>query len=233
MKKILVVEDNDEINDLLSNVLRENPELSVIQAYSGTEAKRLLEQEDFQLVLLDLNLPGLNGESILSFVTEKLEVPVIVVTANTSQKSKIDLLTLGADDFIIKPFDLDEVYARSMAVLRRSQKKYTRHQREFVFKDLVLNLDRQEAVISSQPIKLTAIEIKILELLLRHPTKVFTKANIYESVWNESYCGDEAIINTHMSNLRKKLSNKMEKQENYIQTVWGIGYKLAENKNQL
>jgi two-component system OmpR family response regulator len=227
MDHILIIEDNDQINDLLASLLSKNSLFTVRQAYSGTEGLRFLMEEKFQLLLLDLSLPGKNGITILKEVVTHYQTPVIVITATNDQKTKVELLTAGADDFIAKPFDLDEVYARIIAVLRRSKLKSPEATEHHEFKDISVDRQNLQVQIADKQLALTAIELEILLLFMINPKKVFTKANIYESVWKEKYFDDEAIINTHISNLRNKL-NKTGKMAPYIETIWGIGYKLAD-----
>lgn len=227
MKNILIVEDNDQINHLLKEILEKTGNYTITQAFSGTEGLTYLQNKPFHLILLDLNLPGMKGQSLLEVVNQEMHIPVIVITANKDKKTRIEVLTQGADDFISKPFDLDEVLARVTAVLRRSSYSSSNYSENLIYKDISMDRKKHKVMVNNQQINLTAVEYKVLFLLLDNPEKVFTKANIYESVWDEPYFGDEAIINTHMSNLRNKL-NKLGTYDAYIETVWGIGYKLAE-----
>ncbi|MDP4268340.1 MAG: response regulator transcription factor, partial [Bacteroidota bacterium] len=172
-------------------------------------------------------LPGITGEKLLQEIRKKSKMPVIVLSAKNSMISKIDLLGNGADDYIIKPFDTEEVIARVEAQLRRcydygsavqEQKNVLRH------KNLSLDTETHEVKADDQIIILTAKEYAILELLMSHPNKVFTKQNLFESIWRDEYMSDESTINVHISKLRNKLS----KTEDYIQTLWGIGYKMCD-----
>jgi len=224
--RILVVEDDDDINQLLCSVLRGSG-YSPQPAYSGTEAQLYLDKEDWALVLLDLMLPGKRGEELLAEIGEKYRYPVIVVTAEGERESKITALKTGADDYITKPFDLEEVSARVDSLLRRylrvpapSAPKLLRH------KDLTLDPNLKAAAVGDTELTLTAREYDILALLLSNPKKLFTKANLFESVWGEDFIGgEENAINVHMSNLRGKLA-KVNPNEEYIETIWGMGYRL-------
>lgn len=225
---ILVVEDDVDINNLLCKMLGKQG-YKVRSAYSGSEAKMCVEYEEFQLVLLDLMLPGITGEELICEIRKLKIMPVIVISAKTGQDTKVEVLKLGADDFISKPFDTNEVLARIEAQLRR----YMIFSNTFiknntlVFKDLVLNCETLEVTVRSEKIYLTAREFTILELLMDNPSKVFTKANLFEHVWNEEFLGDDNTVNVHISNIRSKLA-KINPDTEYIHTVWGIGYKISD-----
>lgn len=223
---ILIVEDDNQINNMLALLLTKNG-YNVRQAYSGTEAKLYLEQTDFHLVLLDLMIPGINGEQLLLDIRKTKQVPIIVLTAKLDRQLKLDLLRAGADDYITKPFDLEEVSARVYSNIRRYM-EFTNSgniSERLTYKDILMDKDTKEVYVNSNDVILTAREFSILELLLTHPKKVFTKANLYESIWGDEYLGDDNTVNVHMSNLRNKLT-KANPKEDYIETIWGMGYKL-------
>lgn len=226
--KILIIEDDPDINDLLSDILmRESYE--VTKAYSGSEGKLLLSNNDYDLILLDLMLPGISGENLIEEIRRIKVMPIIVISAKTSKEDKINVLRLGADDFIAKPFDIEEVVARVEAQLRRYTKFSTNisNSDNITYKNLYLNRESHEVYVNNKLINLTLREYSILELLLTNPKKVFTRANIFESVWKSEFLGDDNTVNVHMSNLRSKI-NSVDKDTEYIQTVWGIGFKLKE-----
>lgn len=215
---ILIVEDDSAINDLLAEILRRGG-YSPVQAYSGTEARLLITQDTYSLILLDLMLPGLSGEQLLPLIRQRSESPVIVLSAKETLQDKINALHIGADDYMTKPFDEGELLARIEANLRRagsvvSGKSILR------FKELELDREARQAYAKGNPVTLTAREFDILELLMSNPSKVFTKSNIYHSVWNDEFLGDDNTVNVHISNIRSKLGGE------YIQTVWGIGFKM-------
>ncbi|THF79567.1 response regulator transcription factor [Cohnella fermenti] len=224
--RVLVVEDDDDINRLLCGVLARSG-YAPQPAYSGTEALLYLEREMWGLVLLDLMLPGLRGDELLSVISAKGDTPVIVITAENERETRIGSLKKGADDYITKPFDLEEVSARIESLLRRFRRlpaaaspKLLRH------KDLVVDPEAKSVRAAGRELVLTAREYDILELLLSQPKKLFTKANVFESVWGEPFLGgEENAINVHMSNLRSKLA-KANPNEEYIETIWGMGYRL-------
>lgn len=223
--KILIVEDDIDINNLLNEILIDE-EYHIVQSYSGTEAKLLLERETFDLVLLDLMLPGLPGEEIVTLIRKKYTMPIIIISARLDITTKVNLLQLGADDFIEKPFDIEEVLARIEAQLRR-YKEFSKLEgkKELSHKKLVLLEDEMEVKIDGISLKLTKKEYEILYLLLSYPKKVFTKANLFEQVWEDEVYVDDNTLNVHVSNLRNKIS-ELDSENEYIETVWGIGFKL-------
>ena len=230
MPKILIVEDDNDINQMLKDLLTAH-HYEVKQAFSGTEALMHMENREPQAVILDLMLPGMNGEEVLAHIKEKYpEVVVLVASAKEDVKTKVALLRSGAEDFISKPFDTEELLARLEVVLRRNGKEHIQKSGQaetdsLQYKDIVMEPENFKITVSGEEVKLTKREFMILELLMRHPEKVFTKNNIYESVWNEEFLGEENAVNVHISNIRQKLA-KINDKENYIQTVWGIGFKM-------
>ena len=220
--KIAVIEDDHEISRILKDLL-ENNGYEVIQAFDGSEATKLLVEESPQLVLMDLMLPYKSGERLISELREHSDTPVIVISAKSMMETKLEVLRLGADDYIIKPFDLDEVLVRIEVVLRRSGALRMRSVLEW--DGLSFDTEENRAFVSGEPIQLTAKELMLLKLFLEHPKKVYTKAELYESVWNEEYLYEDNTINVHVSNLRSKLKKVSGK--DHISTVWGIGYRLG------
>ena len=220
------MEDNKDVNHVLKEALEQAGYASE-SAYDGLTAMDLLKNRTYTLVLLDIMLPYRSGDNILKELRTFSQVPVIVISAKDMVGTKVDLLKLGADDYITKPFDLDEVVARVESNLRRyvTQDKKPEVLR---FHDLSLDVEAKRAMINEVELDLTAKEVAILELLLRSPKKVFTKANLYEIIWQEVYYGDDNTIKTHMSNLRSKLKEVSPNKE-YIETVWGLGYRMKES----
>ena len=222
---ILIIEDDEDINRLLCNIIRKNGYMPK-SAYSGTEALIYLESQKWDMILLDLMLPGLSGEEILRKVTKESLIPVIIISAKLETQAKITALRAGADDYITKPFDIEEVSARIDSCLRRYRRTLDEPlTTQLCYKDLVLDQDAKKVFVEGHELKLTAIEYEILFLLMSSPNKVFTKANLFESVWHEPFHGDDNTINVHMSNIRNKLS-KSNPEEEYIETIWGMGYRL-------
>lgn len=222
---ILVVEDDNDINELLCKIILKS-QYHPQPAFSGTEALLYLEKQEWDLVLLDLMLPGINGEEILAKITSTSSTPVIIISAKNTQQTKIDSLRSGADDFITKPFDVEEVSARIESLLRRYKNTTeTGKQKGLTYKDIHIDVEAKTVYVNGAALSLTVREYTILVLLMTSPKKVFSKSNLFESVWNEPYHGDDNTVNVHMSNLRNKLS-KANADEEYIETIWGMGYRM-------
>ena len=222
LNSILIVEDNIHINNMIKDLLEQN-NFKVTQAYSGTEALLLTEKFKFNLIILDLMLPGLSGEEVLENVRKVSNIPIIGLSAKNDINSKVYLLKNGADDYITKPFNNDELLARIEVLIRRNT--FSSFNDLYKYKNLTLNKSTLEVKVNNQKLHLTKKEYLILELLLSNPKKVFTKSNIFESISNESCIGEDNSINVHISNLRQKIS-KVDSSTKYIETVWGIGFKL-------
>lgn len=231
MSKILVVEDDKEINRLLCEYL-ESQNYTVLQAQNGLEALNMLrDRADIDLVLLDLMLPLQSGDVVLAKLREFSDVPVIVLSAKNTVQTRIDVIRMGADDYITKPFDLDEVAVRIEAVLRRMQKEMEPEKQEKIqYRSLVMDCMAKTVTVKGNVLVLTSKEYMILELLLRNPAKLFSKANLFESVWNEPFYNEDSTLKVHMSNLRNKIKQYAGDEE-YIETVWGMGYRLKQEKN--
>lgn len=224
MSTILIVEDDVNINEMLKVALQKEG-YSCIQAFSGTEGRLVLSQEEPDLVLLDLMLPGMSGETLLEEIRQtKRAVPVIVLSARDEMDSKVDMLLSGADDYVVKPFEIREVLARVQVQLR----KRTGQEEKKVLEHNGLLLDTEEQQIYVDGVRLEGItrqEFLILQLFLRWPKKVFSKEEIFEAAWEEPFMGETKAIDVHISNIRKKM--KAISERSFIDTVWGIGYTLS------
>ncbi|CEQ15212.1 response regulator [Paeniclostridium sordellii] len=228
-ENILVVEDDVDINNLITKTL-EKHDYKVTQAFSGSEALLQLSISEFKLILLDLMLPGMSGEDIINKTREKKEIPIIVISAKTSLQDKVNVLNIGADDYIIKPFELEEVIARVNSLLRR-YKKYeinTPSNEVYKFKNIMLEEETRKVKVKEKEIHLTGYEFDILSILIKHPNRVYSRESLYEQVWKNGYYGEDNSVNVHISNIRKKIKSVAE-DEDYIKTVWGIGFKLNNN----
>ena len=223
---ILVVEDDQDINRLLCRILADGG-YDVRPAFSGSEAVLWAEQYDYDLVLLDLMLPGLTGEEFIARMRKKKTMPILVLSAKAGLEDRVNVLRLGADDFIPKPFDNAEVLARVEAQLRR-YKQFSGGPggKVLTHGDLVLDKESVTVTAAGKPVPLTAREFHILTLLMEHPKKVFTREQLYQQVWGGEYMGDDNTVNVHISNLRSKLAKASPTE--YIKTVWGIGFKLND-----
>lgn len=234
-KTILIVEDNREISDMLSTFLSENG-YETECAYNGLEAAACLKKREYTLILMDLMLPYRSGNDLIKELRTRSNVPVICLSARSGMETRLEVLRMGADDYILKPFDLNEVLVRIEVVLRRScgntgQLDSQDGEKKLMFKNLVLDMEGKCAVIKGTPLSLTAKELAILQLFLEYPNKTFSKANLYEAIWQEPYYYEDNTLNVHMSNLRNKLK-KMDDGVEYIETVWGIGYRLAASNSK-
>ena len=226
MYKILIIEDDEKISKMESTLLMKSG-YEVRTAFSGTEALLVMEKEEFDLLILDLMLPGLSGEEVLTQIRKSRDVGILCVSAVDDLTRKVDIIRNGADDYITKPFNNDEFLVRVEALLRRSKNNDPVQQNLLTFKDIVMNPEHHTVNVNGIDILLTGKEYAILELLMQNPKKVFTKDNIYESVWMEEYLPEDNAVSVHISNLRNKLASA-NKTESYIKTVWGIGFKMEK-----
>lgn len=241
--RVLIIEDDADINHIVTTHLTRTG-YTCTQAFSGTEAQLLLENgaardcnaassPAFDVVICDLMLPGLTGEELISLIREQdAAMPVIVTSARTATTDKIDLLKLGADDYLAKPFDLDELTARIEVQLRhRGRTGATTSNSDgddsaLHFRSWELDPEARTFTAAGMPVELTRIEFNIVEILMRRPKRVFTKAELFEQAWDEPYAADDNTVNVHVSNIRSKL--KANGTQDYIKTVWGMGFKLVE-----
>ena len=224
---VLVVDDEPKILSMIENFLK-NEGFKVSTAQEGIAALRLFAQVQPQAVILDLMLPGMNGLDVCKEIRKNSTVPIIMLTAKTEEIDKLLGLELGADDYITKPFSLKELAARLRAVLRRTN-QYSEKQGEQVIIRGNLQIDpaKREVRVKGELIYLTPTEYNILYILARNPGRPYSRLQLLNMALDESYQGYERVIDTHVSNIRKKIEpNPAEPY--YIQTVYGIGYKFGE-----
>lgn len=219
MKTILIVDDDVCIGDMLQEVLVKEG-YRTARAYSGTEALLYLSGNRPDLILLDLMLPGLSGEELLPLIEG---IPVIVVSARSETADKVDLLLSGADDYITKPFDTDELLARIAVQLRRPAAGTSSL---LAFNGIRLDTASRTAEVDGQPVRLTKTEYAILKLLMQNPSQVITKSVMLDRISEDTPDCVESSLKVHVSNLRKKLKDVNGK--DYIEAVWGIGFKMNE-----
>ncbi|MCI8310462.1 MAG: response regulator transcription factor [Clostridia bacterium] len=219
MKKILVVEDDNDIHKLIKELL-EKEHYIVKSAYSGTEALTIIKNNNIDLILLDLMLPGINGEDIVKKVNKT--IPIIVISAKTSSTDKVKVLLDGANDYITKPFEKIELLARIQVQLRMSHEQ----DKNLKYKDIELLEDNKTMKIQSHQITLTRTEYTIMRELLLNPNKVVTKNRLLDLITTDAENCDESSLKVHISNIRKKI-RKITLEE-YIEAVWGIGFKMKQ-----
>lgn len=224
--RILVVEDDSDTNALLCRILSRR-RLPGGQCISGTEAQLRLQMEEYDLLLLDLMLPGLAGEELIAWLRAEKMMPVIVLSAKAGLDARVNALRLGADDFtrsLLKRRGARRLEAqlRRCRLFSPAQQSHRLH-----IGRLMLDSETMEAQANGRKLALTAREFAILELMMRYPRRVFTRENLYEQIWGEPYYGEDNTVNVHISNLRAKL-HKADPKGEYIKTVWGIGFKMAQ-----
>ncbi len=223
MARILIIEDDTDINNSTAAYLRRQGCVCA-QAFSGTEGLLLWRQGGFDLLLVDLMLPGLSGSELIAEVRKTSRVPAIVLSARTELSGKVELLGSGADDYMTKPCQLEELWARIQVQLRHA--RAGSFGEPLRFREWTLDPEGMTLTAAGRPVNLTAHEFRIVELLAGSPRRVFTRQQIYEAVWQEAYAVEDKTITVHISNIRAKL--RPSGTDGYIQTVWGIGFKLAE-----
>ncbi|MCR5123362.1 MAG: response regulator transcription factor [Ruminococcus sp.] len=221
MPRIAIIEDDKEISGILNELLTRNGYQTEC-AFDGGRASIMLREESFDLVLMDLMLPYKDGGSLIAELRSRSDTPVIVISAKSMTETKLEMLRLGADDYIIKPFDLDEVLVRIEVVLRRTGAAQKRD--SITIGDITYFTKENRTECQGEPLKLTAKELMLLKLFMESPQRVYSKAELYETVWEQQYYYEDNTINVHMSNLRSKL--KKASGHDCIETVWGIGYRM-------
>jgi len=224
--RILVIEDHQMVLQLIDSVLTKEG-YSVIKSESGDQGLRAFFQSHYDLVILDLMLPQIQGDEVLREIRKESDVPIIIISAKDTDIDKALLLTLGADDYLTKPFSTIELIARVKAVLRRSKVIFENPSQIKEIGSLKVDFDNFEAFRDDKPLYLTLKEFLILKLFLTNPNHVFTKEQIYARVWNEPYLENDNVINVHMRRLREKIEEEPSK-PTVIKTIWGIGYKYEE-----
>ena len=198
MPHILLVEDDADINNSTAAYLHRQG-CTCTQAFSGTEGRLLWRDGGFDLLLIDLMLPGLSGGELIAEVRKTSAVPVIVLSARTELSDKVELLGAGADDYLTKPYQLEELWARIQVQLRHASTALAGE--TLRFRDWQLDISEMSLLAAGQPVELTAHEFRIVELMVRRPKKVFTKQQIYEAVWQETYAVEDKTITVHISNI--------------------------------
>lgn len=225
---VLIVEDDVNINGLLKEALEKEGYICT-QAFSGTEARMILQGERYSVILLDLMLPGIPGEEVLRDIRKKGNTPVIILTAKDTIDDKVEFLRGGADDYVTKPFQTGELAARVKSQLRRYQKFGVQDPAERTDEISLENLHIDKSLHAveafGKQVHLTHLEFEILYLLASHPGKVFSTDEIFERVWKEKSYDMSNTVMVHIRRLREKLEGRQRKAQ-IIKTVWGVGYKI-------
>jgi len=226
-KTIMIVDDEEKIVDVVRSYL-ENKGFGVVIAYNGADALRLFERRPPALIILDLMLPDISGEDVCRTIRKKSRVPIIMLTAKIEEEDILKGLEIGADDYILKPFSPRQLTARVEALLRRVSAEPVPIASEVSYNDgeLVADSLRHEVRKDGIPIALTPNEYKILMILLKYPTKVFTRDELIRFAFENDYEGYDRIIDTHVKNIRQKIENDPKSPE-YIVTVHGVGYRFG------
>ena len=219
MNKILVVEDDLDIQELLQNFLQESG-YDITVANDGLEAINLFSDDDFDLILLDILLPKIDGFSVCEFIRKKSQIPIIILTALNGEKEQIKGLDLQVDDYITKPFSMPVLVRKIAAVLRRTSKTSNQEHKTISYDNLILDFDDYTASVNGISYELTQREFEVLRELLLNQGRILTRQNLLNKLWKYDFYGDERVIDTHIKNLRKKLNIT------FIQTIRGVGYKI-------
>lgn len=230
---ILLIEDDIEIIEMLRNYLTKEG-YNVSAAFNGLDGITLFRQSVFDIVVVDIMMPKLDGIEVIKLIRENSSVPILIMSAKDSDIDKAIGLGFGADDYIAKPFSLIEISARIKASIRRATTysnprlaaadQASSTSKVLIFGELHIDLDNYSASKHGNDLKLTAKEFEILKLFATNPNRVFTKAQLYGFIWNDEYYGDENVINVHIRRLREKIEDQPS-EPRYIKTLWGIGYK--------
>ena len=218
MKKILVIEDEKDIQNIIKAFL-ENADYKVETADDGLEGINLIQKNSYDLVLLDIMMPQIDGFVVCEMIRKNNNVPIIIITALTDEESQLKGFDKLADDYITKPFSMPVVLKHIEAIFRRTDNN-NETSNILKYKNMILNIENYEVYVDNQKVTLTYREFEILKLFLENQGKVFTRDNILNSIWGYDYFGDDKIVNTHIKNIRKKLGY------DYIETVRGVGYKI-------
>jgi DNA-binding response OmpR family regulator len=232
--RVLIADDEREIRDLLKKYM-ERELYKVDVAVDGEEALHLFDKNSYNLVILDLMMPRVDGIEVCRRLRNKTNVPILMLTAKDHEVEKILGLSIGADDYITKPFSINEVVARVKALMRRflilgsdgSAQEKTR----ITFKGISIDLKKYTVNIAGEEITLTAKEFELLKFFVSHPEQVFTKTQLFRNVWDSNYIEDDNTVMVHIRKLRKKIEADPSNPQ-FIQTVWGIGYKFTGEKDE-
>ena len=226
-QKIVVVEDDINIAELLRLYL-EKDGFEVLIAHDGGEGLRLAESEKPDLVMLDIMLPIMDGWQVCRAIRKNSKVPIIMLTAKGETEDKVTGLEMGADDYIVKPFEVKELLARVHAVLRRTGEEVPQQGKKLTYDKLVINLDSYELIVDGKKVDTPPKEMELLYHLAATPNRVYTRNQLLDEVWGFDYFGDSRTVDVHIKRLREKLEGVSDKWT--LKTVWGVGYKFESEE---
>ncbi|RFB38368.1 response regulator transcription factor [Brevibacillus sp. VP] len=233
--RVLIVDDEKEIRDLLRKYL-ERELYQVDVAVNGEEALQMFEKNKYSLMVLDVMMPKVDGIEVCRRLRNKTNIPILMLTAKDHEIDKILGLGIGADDYITKPFSINEVVARVKAMMRRFLilgSDSSSHENTLItFRGITIDLKKYTVHLAGEEISLTAKEFELLKFFASHPEQVFTKTQLFRNVWNSEYLEDDNTVMVHIRKLRMKIEANPSEPK-YIQTVWGIGYKFVGEKNEV
>ena len=228
MYNILVCDDEKDIVSALHIYLSAEG-YRVLTAFDGPEALRLLDREEVHLVLLDVMMPGMDGYRVCERIRSESDVPIILITAKGEDYERVMGLDIGADDYIVKPFNANEVMARVRAILRRMARVEQKEEKKILsISNLTINIESYSVYVGAEKLPLTKKEVETMWILAENPSKVFTRDNLLDSLWGQDYFGDSRTVDSHIKRLRAKL-DKVDHPDWEIKTIWGLGYKLELN----
>ena len=220
--KVLIVEDEQSISNFISMILQASG-FDTIVVRTGEEALTMVSSHCPDLIILDLGLPDMDGMEVLKSVRKWSNLPVVVVSARNHEHDKLEALDYGADDYLVKPFEMKELMARINAVLRRSEIPDDT-KKKLVFDKLVINLDSYELLVDGKKVDTPPKELELLYHLAATPNRVYTRNQLLDEVWGFDYFGDSRTVDVHIKRLREKIENVSDQWE--LKTVWGVGYKF-------
>lgn len=230
---VLVVDDDKEIVGAIARLL-EMEGHRVLKAYDGLQALETLTEEHVDLIILDVMMPNMDGMSATMAIRRRQNLPILLLSAKSEDADKIAGLSIGADDYLTKPYNPMELSARVNALLRRylrlgAADNTAPSEEQLVNGGICMNQARKEVLVEGELVRLTPTEYRMLEFFMQHPNRVYSAAQIYEQVWNEPSCGVENTVMVHIRHLREKIEINPKK-PNYIKVVWGLGYKMEQKK---
>lgn len=228
MERVLIVDDNPDIREVLGTYAAKEG-FEPITAKDGFEALDLFRKTSPAVILLDVMMPGMDGYRVCERIRSESDVPIILITAKGEDYERVMGLDIGADDYIVKPFNANEVMARVRAVLRRMARVEQKEEKKILsISNLTINIESYSVYVGAEKLPLTKKEVDTMWILAENPSKVFTRDNLLDSLWGQDYFGDSRTVDSHIKRLRAKL-DKVDHPDWEIKTIWGLGYKLELN----